>query len=71
MTDSTATIISDPLRQHIVAHRQDDGSVIVRAPRILLALSPSELDRLVVVARPDKARIQRFPMAPGSPQSDE
>lgn len=55
-----AAVISDPLRVPITAERRSDGGVAVRGRfRSILALSATELDRLIAFARdePPRARI--------------
>ena len=62
MTDPV--IVSDPLRIPITAERRIDGGVVLRGRfRSVMALSKSELDRLIAFAR-GEATLQRFPMAP-------
>ena len=56
-------IISDPLRVPVTAELRKDGGVLVRGHfRGALALSESELTRLIAFAR-NEPRIQRFPAA--------
>ena len=46
MTESAA-IISDPLRVPIVAEKRDTGGLIIRRGSRFVALSESELERLI------------------------
>jgi hypothetical protein len=68
LTDTA--IISDPYRQPITVQRHRDGGVVVRCPRSVLLLSEAELSRLFDFAH-DLGVLQRYVMAPESPQTGE
>jgi hypothetical protein len=70
MTDTA--IISDPYRQPITVQQHRDGGVVLRGsrPGCILLLSEAELERVFRFAQ-GLGVLQRFQMAPKSPQSDE
>jgi hypothetical protein len=69
MTDRTT--ISDRWRTPIIAEKREDGGIAIRGHfHGIVALSPAELQRLFNYAH-DLGVLQRFPMAPKSPQTDE
>jgi hypothetical protein len=73
MTDDSTFTISDRFRRPLVAHRQHGGGVFLRSGHsCLLILSEAELNRLFEFAHePQLGRLERFPMATKSPQTDE
>lgn len=60
MTDSV--IISDPSRVPVVAHARDTGGVVLSRGARYIALSATELDRLVKFAH-GEVRLMRYPVS--------
>ena len=52
-----AVIVTEEYRSPITAQRRQDGSVVVRAARSLIVMSPTEIGRLAAFAE-DRLRIQ-------------
>ena len=59
MTQQTAILISDPYRTPVTAQRRMEGGVILRSGSRFIAVSETELARLIEFVQP---RIQRFPV---------
>lgn len=68
MTDTLT--LNRELRPTIKATKTDDGSVIIRAGRAWLQVDADDLHQLYAYAA-DRPTIQRYVMAPESPQSDD
>jgi hypothetical protein len=58
----SAAVISDPLRTPVVAELREAGGIVIRRGGRYIALSETELDRLVTFVRNESpnARLQRF-----------
>jgi hypothetical protein len=52
-----AAIVSEKYRSPITAQRHQGGSIVVRAARSLIVMSPTEIGRLAAFAE-DRRRIQ-------------
>lgn len=47
MTTKTAAVVSDPSRVPIIAEKRDTGGLVIRRGNRFVALSDSELERLI------------------------
>jgi hypothetical protein len=61
MTESPDTaVISDPLRTPITAQKRETGGVVIRSARSFIALSDSEISRLIEFVSPQLGQLQVF-----------
>jgi hypothetical protein len=58
----TSTIISDPMRVPVVAYAREAGGVVISRGARYIALSATELDRLVKFTH-GAGRLMRYPVS--------